>query len=264
MAFTFYLLDIETKIRLLENGLFTHQEDLLLYSLFHGQLLLYLLFSARKVFQFHNKLKREIHEVTKHKQSWIIFVLIGFFMVWLLDVSFQTMQRVFDKSPYIILNIIYPFIFILVFVIMLKGINNPMIFVNQPSFLRKKYFGSNLKPDEKKLMYKSILLVMNNKKLYRNPSLSINDLAEELSVLPKHLSQVINEYFNKNFFDLINDYRIRDAKVQLVNSMVTKKTVLEILYDIGFNSKSSFNKAFRKNTGITPTEYRKNAYSKTA
>ena len=144
------------------------------------------------------------------------------------------------------------------------AMSNPMIFEQQPSFLRGKYFGSNLKTDEKKLIYKNILLVMNNKKLYRDPDLSIANLANELSVLPKHLSQVINEFFNKNFFDFINDYRIREAKSQLAESMQTKKTVLEILYDTGFNSKSSFNKAFRKSTGITPTEYRKKVYSITA
>ena len=264
MVSKYHLYDTSTKTILLEKGLFTHREDLILYALFHLHLLLYLLFSAIRVYEFRKRIKTEIPGVAKHNQRWIVSVLAGFFSVWLFDVSFQTMHVVFAISPFFLLKIIYPLIFILVFNIMLKGLNNPMIFEQQPSFLRGKYFGSNLKTDEKKLIYKNILLVMNNKKLYRDPDLSIANLANELSVLPKHLSQVINEFFNKNFFDFINDYRIREAKSQLAESMQTKKTVLEILYDTGFNSKSSFNKAFRKSTGITPTEYRKKVYSITA
>jgi AraC-like DNA-binding protein len=216
------------------------------------------------VVKFHNRNKQKLPDTARQNQNWITFVLAGFVIVWLLDISFQTMRTVFGTSPYLLLKIIYPIIFLLIIIIMIKGLNNPMIFVNASPLFRRKYLGSNLQDYEKKLIYKNILLAMDQKKLYRNPSLSVNDLANELSVLPKHLSQVINESFNKNFFDLVNDYRIGDAKAQLAESADTRKTVLEILYDLGFNSKSSFNKAFRKSTGITPTEYRRMVYSKSA
>ena len=62
--------------------------------------------------------------------------------------------------------------------------------------------------------------------------------------------------FEKNFYDLINTHRVEEAKKRLIDSNNTK-TILEILYEVGFNSKSVFNSAFKKNTGFTPTEFRK-------
>ena len=71
------------------------------------------------------------------------------------------------------------------------------------------------------------------------------------------LSELINRAFNQNFFDFINSYRIEEAKKMLTYDSDERRTVLEVLYDSGFNSKSAFNNAFKRNTGITPTEYRK-------
>ena len=70
------------------------------------------------------------------------------------------------------------------------------------------------------------------------------------------LSQIINEYFEQNFQDYINKQRIEESKKYLLDK-VKRKTVLEILYEVGFNTKSSFNIAFKKTTGLTPTEFKK-------
>jgi len=61
----------------------------------------------------------------------------------------------------------------------------------------------------------------------------------------------------QNFYDFINRYRILEAKQLLTNPKDPKITVLEVLYEVGFNSKSSFNTLFKKYTGLTPTEFRK-------
>ena len=76
-----------------------------------------------------------------------------------------------------------------------------------------------------------------------------------LSLRPKILSQVINETIGQTFFDFINRYRIEEAKRLLTNPADKKITVLEVLYEVGFNSKSSFNKNFKKVTGQSPSEY---------
>ena len=68
---------------------------------------------------------------------------------------------------------------------------------------------------------------------------------------------MINHKLNKHFFDLINEYRIEKAMQILQNPKESHLTILEILYAVGFNSKSSFNTAFKNYTGLTPTEYRK-------
>jgi len=85
----------------------------------------------------------------------------------------------------------------------------------------------------------------------------INDHAEKVSIPPYHLSQVINTCFNQNFFDFINSYRIKDSRRLLSEQDPDKKTIIEILYETGFNSKSVFNTAFKKHTGMTPSQFRK-------
>ena len=77
------------------------------------------------------------------------------------------------------------------------------------------------------------------------------------TISPYHISQVFNDCFNKNFYDFINLYRIEESKKLLRNPKNNEKTILEILYEAGFNSKSTFNALFKKHTGVTPTEYRK-------
>jgi AraC-like DNA-binding protein len=92
---------------------------------------------------------------------------------------------------------------------------------------------------------------------YLDASLTIEDLSKQLNFETKDLSILINHHLNQHFFDFVNGYRIRKAMKILQNPEKSDLTILEILYDVGFNSKSSFNTAFKKYTGKTPTEYRK-------
>ncbi len=86
-------------------------------------------------------------------------------------------------------------------------------------------------------------------------AVSLNSLAEQLGIPSRQLSQLINEKLDKSFYDLINFYRIEEAKRQLSDES-GDKSILEIIYDIGFNTKSSFNRAFKKETGMTPSEFK--------
>jgi AraC-like DNA-binding protein len=98
---------------------------------------------------------------------------------------------------------------------------------------------------------------MNNQKLYLNPNLSFERLAEQLQLPNKELSTVINRYFNVNFYEYINGYRIEEAKKQLEEPLNTSKNITDIFYDAGFNSKSVYNTLFKKNYHMTPSQYRK-------
>lgn len=100
---------------------------------------------------------------------------------------------------------------------------------------------------------------METEKPYLNPSLSIRNLAEEIDMNSRDLSILINQKLNQHFFDFINEYRVKEAMDILGNPTKKEITVLEILYEVGFNSKSSFNTAFKKHTGKTPTAFRKSS-----
>lgn len=112
--------------------------------------------------------------------------------------------------------------------------------------------------DEKNKQIEFLKDYMVEKEPYLDSSLTIQDLAEQLNMPVKDLSALINLYMNKHFFDFVNEYRIEKAKEILKDPSQKELTILEILYQVGFNSKSSFSTSFKKYTGTTPTDFRKN------
>jgi len=79
----------------------------------------------------------------------------------------------------------------------------------------------------------------------------------QVDIGPRHLSQVINENLNRNFFDFVNRYRVEEAKKLLINLDKSRNSILDVAFDSGFNSKSSFNMIFKKYTAMTPSQFRK-------
>ena len=95
---------------------------------------------------------------------------------------------------------------------------------------------------------------MHNEKPFLNNELRLDDLASKLNLSRHHMSQVINEHFDRSFFDFINKYRIDEAKKMLSEN--DEFTITDVLYSSGFNNRVSFYKAFKKFNGITPTEFK--------
>ncbi|MBY0478386.1 MAG: helix-turn-helix domain-containing protein [Chitinophagaceae bacterium] len=100
-----------------------------------------------------------------------------------------------------------------------------------------------------------ISTVIEAEQLYENPRLSLTDLAEKLQTNPTTVSKAINNCFEMNFNDFINQYRVEAVKKMLTKGLHQKQTLLGIAYDAGFNSKTTFNRAFKKNTGLAPKEF---------
>lgn len=108
---------------------------------------------------------------------------------------------------------------------------------------------------------KRIKEYMHQEMPYLDPTLTLQKLAIQIHIPSKDLSILINHKMDQHFFDFINRYRIEAAAKLLGNQAQPKLTVLEILYQVGFNSKSSFNTAFKNHTGLTPTQYRKGQHT---
>lgn len=100
--------------------------------------------------------------------------------------------------------------------------------------------------------------VMRSQKTYLNPDLTLDMLAESLSIPAKDLSMIINRHFNLNFYEFINGYRIEEVQKRLRDPANKDKTITDIYLEVGFNSKSVFNTFFKKLVGKTPSEYRQN------
>jgi AraC-like DNA-binding protein len=96
---------------------------------------------------------------------------------------------------------------------------------------------------------------MKEKKMFTNPHLTLNDLSECVKIKPHVLSKVINDYYHQNFRDFVNGYRIEEF-IHLANKEESKRfTFLALAFEVGFNSKSTFNVAFKKIMNVTPREY---------
>lgn len=100
-------------------------------------------------------------------------------------------------------------------------------------------------------------VAMEQEKLYLNPNLSFERMAEKVDIPSKDLSATINRYYHVNFYEFINNYRINEAKALLEDPALSHRSITEIFYDSGFNSKSVYNTLFKKKFNMTPSQYRK-------
>lgn len=121
----------------------------------------------------------------------------------------------------------------------------------------KKYEKSTLTKDRADRYVRRLLETMEKEKLYLDSDLTLQKLAQRLSIHPHHLSQIINERLNQNFFDFINSYRIEEAKKRLIDPREKHFSIIAIAGEVGFNSKSAFNSVFKKYVNMTPSEWRK-------
>ncbi|RYU93556.1 helix-turn-helix domain-containing protein [Emticicia agri] len=118
-----------------------------------------------------------------------------------------------------------------------------------------KYEKSALKEEEAIKIHAQLKRLMQIEKLFKNPELTLGDLAERLTIHQNTLSQVINSFEQKHFYDYINELRIEEFKEIALIEDNQKYTLLSLAFDCGFNSKTTFNRTFKKSTGISPKEY---------
>lgn len=195
-----------------------------------------------------------------------MFFLIAHCIVFFKSVIRYTDYQVLLNSSNIIIGTIA---LIISCWFVLKALNNPELFkgVDSNMLLVSETLNTKIVSTEKEsfevpksaeiisqIEYVKKYVLQN--KSYLEPSLTIQELSRQVNIPVRDLSVLINHHMNQHFFDFINEYRIQDAMQILKDSSKSKLTILEILYVVGFNSKSSFNTAFKKHTNQTPTEFR--------
>ena len=158
--------------------------------------------------------------------------------------------------------IIYMILIGLVFYIGYFGIKQENIFTSKEhietieadeSGKSEKYKHSGLKSDLVAELYEKLLKIMGEEKPYLDPKLSLSGLAQLLEISPNQLSQIINQEASVNFHDFVNNYRVEEF-LQIANKN-KNFSLLALALDSGFNSKSSFNNIFKKQKGLSPSNY---------
>ncbi len=119
--------------------------------------------------------------------------------------------------------------------------------------------------DDEKKIYEQLVQLMSNTKPFLNPDLSLFTLSKILNISAHNLSFIINDCSGENFNQFINRYRIEEAKNLIISPNMNHLSILGIGFEVGFNSKSAFNNTFKKNTGLTPNQFKnENLSSKTS
>jgi AraC-like DNA-binding protein len=254
----FYLANREFLIQTVENSVRNFPIESYLYpllsiiqtSIYIGLVLITL--------KRHNKtIKKSFSNISRINFSWMYQFLIEFAIIWLL-VALLTVGVLLKVIPgYLKVDIIYFCVSILVFKMGYHGLFQPEIFGMDSVEVVKKYKKSTLTHQNAEKYSALLTDFMQNKKTFEEPELTMQQLAGQLSIPSYHLSQVINEKFQQNFFGFINSYRVTEAKQALMDPIKKTETILNIAFDSGFNSIATFNRIFKSVTGISPSKFRK-------
>ncbi len=170
--------------------------------------------------------------------------IIGYF---LLAIWFAYLLNEVSGFPYISGAILYS---VLIYFSLIIILNKGYII----NYSNPKYQKTGLKPVDNKRILIDLKQLFEKDKIYRSNTISLVSLAKKLNTNTHFLSQVINENYHKTYFDLLSEYRLGEAKNLLQQNK--KYKVSDIAFDVGYNSLSAFNTAFKRSTGITPSKYR--------
>lgn len=224
---------------------------------FFIQILVYLIFILARIYTSREEAKNYISSFQRTAYAFLLLVVFGFFAMWVIDLIHFILNIVSGEyyNFLILLSVLINLIFANILII--RGLKEYHLILTTEKQNKPRYQKSVLSSEDVHNSGERLKKILQEEKIYLDPDLSINLLAGKVGLPVKELSRVINEYFGVNFYDLINRYRIDEARRIMESSDGMNKTILEILYEAGFNSKSVFNNSFKKYTGITPTQFRR-------
>lgn len=206
--------------------------------------------------------------------QWLRLLLIGFGIIFSVMIAGYVLQFLLEIELAVNIELIFLGLFVLLIALIgFWGIRYQGIFTAEKTKVLyssekreeaeeteeplkiPEYRKSGLKPEEAKTLHQQLLTLMATEKPYLEPKLSLAQLADSLGVLPNHLSQIINQYEGKNFYDFVNSYRVNEFIALAKKDTDKNFNLLGLAFEAGFNSKSSFNQVFKKIKGQTPSQF---------
>ncbi len=284
----FFTLSFTKKIYVYQNeGLGYEQLIAVIFYAIIFSGIIYALLSLKKLYRHKKNIETQFSYTEKINLAWLRYLIIGISIIWLV--------AIFSDDKYIFATVVLYILFIGYFGIKQVGIFTynqsnveslvPVVIstietenvhiisslneataikpipitdtIPEPNFEKNKYVKSGLNDSLVESIHKQLTALMQNEKLSKNPELTLFEIAQKLNVHPNSLSQVINSKEQRNFYDYVNSQRVEEFKQMAILSENHKFTMLALAHECGFNSKTSFNRNFKKVTGLSPTEYLK-------
>ncbi len=248
------------------------------FAIINIQLIVYLFLFQRLIKQHKKKIQQLFAYTENINLAWLFNLFLGFFIFFIILYASRFFEIRSDINNRIIFNM--GFIVINLY-IGIKGVIQPNVYsliksddqivesftiaefdendskLDDSKDEVSKYATSKLSVDLRNQIKVELMEYMKQKP-YHKLNFNIEDIADALKTNTRYISQVINETFELNFFNFVNNYRIEEAKEILKSKDSEKYTIEGVAKMVGFNSKSSFNNAFKRSTGLTPSEFKKN------
>ena len=241
----------------------------------YAQMLLYYFLASRQLVRYQRSINQLFSDTSAINLRWGWWLINGYAAIIVTATFLYFLMRVypeeFDLLYGITIAIATPYIYVTSF----KGIMQPTIWqlkkneskaeieeeIVETEALEKMMNEKNrVKPglSDGRIVeiVKKINVAMKEEKLYQETELTLHQLATHLQYPSHQVSQAINDGMNKTFYDLVNGYRVEEAKRLLLNPKNRSFTILSVGFEAGFNSKTTFNTVFKKFTGLTPTDFR--------
>jgi AraC-like DNA-binding protein len=237
--------------------------------------IVYVTLSLLRLFKYRKTLPDRFSNTERINFNWLLYLILWIMVIWIVVLFVQKDEFIYGAASLFVLWL--GFFGIKQVQVFTYNESNPPEPVSQdhhPDTTDKfdapsaepqipsepatlKYQKSTLSEEDISEIHEKLQHFMAEQKPFKNPDLTLDELAKSLDVHPNYLSQVINSKENKTFYDLINEKRVDDFIKNITEPASQQYTLLAIAYESGFNSKASFNRNFKKYTGHTPSHYLK-------
>lgn len=198
--------------------------------------------------------------LSRQRKVWFLTIAISYILSWSITIGLIMVAMVIPNSndiKKVLHGLISVDISLTLYVLTLFSIRHPIVFVEEFNESKESDQDYHLLSDNSKFDYETIIDLLETEKIYLNPELTLDIMTERTGLFPsQRLSQTISKHGKTNFNGLINRYRIEEMKQALLDRNLREKSILEIAFQSGFNSKATFNRVFKQSTGISPGEFR--------
>jgi AraC-like DNA-binding protein len=228
--------------------------------------ILYLIMSLRMLSKYRKLTKYKYSNLTQYDFNWTRTMLLSALGIMSVDLGLKIYESTFGDFQWNSDNILVLAMIVLVSYLAYYGVNQSKVLL--PSFLldnevepeinmiKKRTLSSDKKEEFENLKDK-LELIIKIKQPYLDEDLTLGKLAEQLSITDKKLSTMLNQYLNTTFYDLINKYRVEAVKKKIILDNYKDYNLFGIACECGFKSRTSFNRIFKKETGLSPSDFKK-------
>ncbi len=236
--------------------------------------LVYIIISFEGLRKYYSQVKSYFSDIEKYDMNWLVkltLLSLLFFLIWNFE-FWLTSFGIIERNPLSMLAGIL-LLTVIIYATAYYLINKPDTIKETKEMLdelkeenvrkeKEKYAKQNIDEIKRKEYLNNIREYMEKNKPYLNENINIKELASLMNIPSHHLSIVINDTLNMNFYKFINEYRIKEAIRIFEDPTNSDANILSVAYSCGFNSKSTFNSVFKNFTGQTPSEYRNSILKK--